>query len=476
MKFSKMLVRGTLASLAVLALLVCVGAISFTTFVFGVLATQAVALLVATPQAKCFVTTLTEEQIREFGEILGSFKGYDGMFKELKELAKMEGGFAAIKQLPDLLKSEQKRNEQLEVQVAQLLKHVINGANEGLRMVNDVPFVSDGCARQLGAMFALKAIQENKIKGSLADNLLTAAASALGVDTKAALATTDIPLPVAYGQQIVELVYLYGTARKVTTVYPLSGNSMKLPRLKTGEPNFAFIAVSGAVPEKVPQSEFITFTPGKAGGIVRIPSEIDEDSIFDLGQFVARYIARQMAYWEDYCLFLGDGTATYNSIQGIGKQATTDSNVLQLATTNTSADKITLANCRTVRTKVSGAVLKTSKYYAHPSMEALFVSYNTSATVVPYVRNSDGTATLDGFPIVWVSVMPVYSTSATVNQYTIMFGDLSWWYFGVRRDLDIQTSRDVYFATDEVGIRALERFDIHAMGQSSTSAIQLSAS
>ena len=135
---------------------------------------------------------------------------------------------------------------------------------------------------------------------------------------------------------------------------------MKLPRLKTGEPQFGFIAMSGTVGEKVPQMEFITFTPGKAGGIIRIPSEIDADSIASIGQFVARYIAREMAVWEDTCLFLGDGTSTYNSIQGVGKQSTTDGNVLQLTAGNSSSDKITLANIRGLRTKVSGAVLKTA--------------------------------------------------------------------------------------------------------------------
>ena len=150
--------------------------------------------------------------------------------------------------------------------------------------------------------------------------------------------------------------------------------------------------------------------------------------------------------------------------------------MLQLTSTNTSADKITLANCRTLRAKITGAVLKTAKYYAHPTMDALFVTLNTSATVVPYVRKPDGTATLDGFEIVWVNAMPVYSTSATVSAYQIYFGDLSWWYFGERMAMNVETSRDVYFATDEIGIRALERIDIHCMGQKSTAALQLAGS
>jgi len=421
----------------------------------------------------CYTTVLTPEQLKEFEGAIKSAEDFMNLHgKTLEGMKALD--IEVLKSFPTKLAEEQKRNDELAGQVKKLQKSLLND-NQGVKFINGIPFVSEPCAKYLGSMFAIKAIQDNKVKGAIADTLLARSAEFLGIEVKAAMAATDVPLPVAYGQQIAELVYHYGTARKACTIYPLSGNSMKLPRLKTGEPQFAFIAVSGSVPEKVPQSEFITFTPGKAGGIVRIPSEIEEDSIFDLGQFVARYIARQMAYWEDYCLFRSDGTSTYNSIASVGTQATTDSTVLQLAATNSSSDKITLANCRNIRTLVTGAVLQTAKYYAHPSMEALFVSFNTSATVTPYVRNGQE-CRLDGFEIVWTPIMPVYSTSATLNTYQIYFGDLSWWYFGVRRDLDVQTSRDVYFATDEVGVRALERFDIHAMGQKCSSALQLSAS
>ncbi len=417
----------------------------------------------------CFTGVLTPEQVKEF----------EGIVKEIG------GGWATVKELPNLVKTQGERLTQYETQVRELTlsqdklrKTVLDqkGSFTGVRWVEGIPFVTEDCAKYIGGMAVIRAANAGKIKGALADDMVERAAGFLGMEAKAAIAATDIPLPTNYAAQVVELVYTYGQARKLLTIYPLTATSVKLPRLKTGEPTFGFIAVSGSVPEKVPQTEWITFTPGKAGGIVRIPSEIDADSIVAVGQFVARYIAREMAKLEDNCVFIGDGTGTYNSINGVGAQATADSTKLQLTATNSSADKITLANMRGVRALVTGAVLKTSKYFAHPSFDTLFVSFNTSATVVPYQRMPDGSATFDGFPIIWVSTMPVYSTSATLNAYSIYFGDLSWWYFGERMGMSIETSRDVYFATDEIGIRALERFDIHLMGQSCTAALQLSAS
>jgi HK97 family phage major capsid protein len=422
------------------------------------------------------IAALTEDQVKEFEKILGEIKGLAEHIPGIKELGAAEGGFAALRKLPELFKSEQTRADELHATVKKLSKQLFENTPTGVRWVNGQPHVTEDCAKYIGAMAVIRSANAGKLKGANAEDMITRAASFLNMESKAAIAATDIPLPVQYTAQIVELVYAYGQARKLCTVYPLSASSVKLPRLKTGEPAFAFFAVSAAITEKVPQTEWVTFTPGKCGGVIRIPSEIEADSIFAIGQFVARYIAREMSKLEDNCLFIGDGTATYNSINGIGVQANADSAKLQLTATNSSSDKITLANMRTLRTLVTGAVLKTSCYYAHPTMDSLFVSFNTSATVVPYQRMPDGSATFDGYKIVWVNTMPVYSTSATLNAYQIYFGDLSWWYFGERMTMAVETSRDVYFATDEIGIRALERIDIHLMGQASTAALQLSAS
>jgi len=53
-------------------------------------------------------------------------------------------------------------------------------------------------------------------------------------------------------------------------------------------------------------AELITFTANKAGGLIRIPTELEEDTFIPIGQFLARYIARQLAKLEDKTMFLGD--------------------------------------------------------------------------------------------------------------------------------------------------------------------------
>ena len=96
---------------------------------------------------------------------------------------------------------------------------------------------------------------------------------------------------------------------------------------------------------------------------------------------------------------------------------------------------------------------------------------------MPYQR-ATGTqpATLDGFPIRWVGVMQSYKTSAAASAYLAYFGDLSYWYLGERGQPRVETSREVYFATDEIGMRAIERIDIQPMASDAMSALQTAAS
>ena len=78
-------------------------------------------------------------------------------------------------------------------------------------------------------------------------------------------------------------------------------------------------------------------------------------------------------------------------------------------------------------------------------------------------RPDGTTATLDGFPIRWIGVSQAYQTIAAPCQPLAFFGDLSFWYLGERGAPRVEVSREVFFATDELAMRALERIDVEAM-------------
>jgi HK97 family phage major capsid protein len=427
----------------------------------------------------CFTGALTPEQSKEFATILDGMKGYDSMFKELAS----EGGWAAIKKLPELLKTEQTRNDELQGRLKKMEKGAsITPGTTGVRWVNGGPFVTDDCALAMAGMYMACSYRQEKWNAKLlgdAEQAMEKAAGYLGV-TRAALTGTDIPLPTIYVPQVVELVYKYGQFRQFATVFPLGAGTVNLPQLKAGEDAFGLIAMSAAVTERRVQAQNVTFTAQKVGGIVRIPTEIEEDTFIPLGQFLARYISRRFAAFEDTIGFLGDNTATYGRY-GVAPYTTSIGGTPQLRQLAAGKTKVTDAvvnDFRAIRALVNAAVLQTGNaaYYMNPTMEALLVTFNTLNQPLIYRPAQGGQpASLDGFPIRWVGVMQAYSAAAAPSTFPAVFGDLSYWYLGERGAPRVETSREVYFATDEIGMRAVERIDVQAMAPDAMSALETAA-
>ncbi|MEI6491584.1 MAG: phage major capsid protein [Verrucomicrobiota bacterium] len=334
--------------------------------------------------------------------------------------------------------------------------------------------VSDETARHLGALAIVSGIRGGQLGGDRWNGI---AKDVLGAEViKAALTSSDIPLPVQYSGEVVELVSAYGAARRFGTVFPLGAGSVKLPQLTT-DTTFGLIAGSGTVTEKSPQVGWVTFTPEKFGGLVRLPTEMDEDSVVAIGQFVARYSARQIARAEDSNFFVGTGAGSgvNGSVKGLAVSTIDNSKVVQQGSGKTKTSDLTLANMRAIRAVVDAPAIALGAYYAHPSMEQAFSGLNTAGDK-PYVANGANGATLDGFPIRWVDVMPVYSTSAQVSKVYLLFGDVSFQYLGVRGGVRFDTSKEAGFTTDEILIRALERFTIGLMATGAVAGLETAAS
>ncbi len=334
--------------------------------------------------------------------------------------------------------------------------------------------VSEDCARYIAAIWIKSAEHQDKLqKNNNREELLKAANDILGMHQRAALTTAEAPLPTSFMAEIVELVTMYGQARKYATTFPLGTGTVKLPKLST-DPAFGFVNMSGTIPGKSPAFAFVTFTANKAGGIIRVPSEIDADSIVALGRFLARYIARQFAKWEDTVAFLGDGTATYNSISGVGKLADTLGKKVQLGATKTAPSDVVIDDLRALRSVVDQGALQNGAYYLSLTFEAYLCSLNSRNQII-YVPNGLNGSTLDGFPIRWVSVMPTYTTTPQASAYVAHFGSLEYYYFGERATPEIAVSKDVYFETEETAIRATERFDWQLMADGAMATLKLAA-
>jgi HK97 family phage major capsid protein len=471
----------TLAMLALVLSLFYVGAISLPHAVGLVVLFQLAVLSLDRPCAVVFVPALSPSQLKELEEAIETLKDLGEFVPALIDLGKSKGGFAGLKHIVEHF-------DALQGDVKKMRRNLAVGGgigNSGVRWVGNVPFVTDECADFLCASFVMGV---NELKGEALQNLIADAGARervlskskgiLGMQAKTALSGTEIPLPTIYAPQIVELVFMYGQARQFATVFPLGAGTVKLPRLKAGEDDFAYLGAGTAgmsqnVPEKRVTAELVTFTANKFGGLIRIPFELEEDTFIPIGQFLARYIARQLAKGEDKTLFLADGTATYASQTGIASYCVANPTYLrQLGAGKTKVTDATIADFRALRGLVNPAVLAnmaangqtSAAYYLHPSLESLLVTFNTIGSPQIYIPQSAGKpATLDGFPIRWIGISAANSGAAQPSTPIAFFGDLSYWYLGERGSVRVEVSREVFFQTDELAMRALERIDVEAL-------------
>src|SRR5207245_8726472 len=155
-------------------------------------------------------------------------------------------------------------------------------------------------------------------------------------------------------------------------------------------------------------------------------------SIVSMGHFLARYGAVEFARAEDTSGFLADGSGTYESVKGIVQIARDNSKTVTLAATKTHPSDATLADFRLLRTKVNKAALngRLSAYYLDSTWETRLPAFRTSAEPNIYQRLPDGTAVLDGYPIVWTDVLEPYGTAASLDKAVAVFGALSFWWMG----------------------------------------------
>jgi HK97 family phage major capsid protein len=482
MKLKKLSAIGLLAVLALATLMFSLHIITGPAACALVGLYQLAMLARSKPRPGVFYTSaLSQDQIDEFSNICTELSAH---------LPTVKGADARLKSL-------EKANDELRGELKKLRK---NGflSPTGVRWLHDVPFVSNECAAAITSIIVMDAASQKRLDSMIPDNakrerILLCAQEHLGFSQRAggALTPGDIPLPTIYVPQVIELVFAYGQARKFATVFPMGNGTVKLPRLQPGEDTFGFLGagtagMSQAIPEKEVSAALVTFTANKFGGLIRIPYELEVDTFIPIGQFLARYIARQFAKMEDNCLFNSDGTATYAGIIGIAKYCSTPvagatPYLTTLGAGQTVPSDATLAAFRAMRANVNPAVLANmaangqtqAAYYMHPTMESLLVTFNTIGSPLIYrPQNGSQPPTLDGFPIRWIGVSQPNGTTAAPGANLAFFGDLTYWYLGERGEPRIEVSKEVFFATDELAMRALERIDVEAMALDAMSTLQ----
>lgn len=304
------------------------------------------------------------------------------------------------------------------------------------------------------------------------DNGIEMKAHTEGINTQG-----GVLVPEEFETTLIDLREQYGVFRQNARVEPMASDLKRVPR-RTGGLTAYFTNETASITESTAGWDSVQLTARKLGVLTRFSSELNEDAVVNLSDWLAGEIAYAFAQKEDDCGFNGDGTSTYGGIVGVRSALTnlsgTIANIagLQVGTGNAYSE-LTLADFHGVVGKLPVYAQGRAKWFVHNTfwsnvMEKLIIA-SGGAVPVDIVNGAPSRKFL-GYPVVISQVMP--ATEAN-SQVCALLGDLTLGaMMGDRRATTLALDNSVYFASDEIALRGTERFDIvaHDVGNASATA------
>lgn len=277
-------------------------------------------------------------------------------------------------------------------------------------------------------------------------------------------------VPTELHDRLIDLMPKYGKFRANATVLPVGSGESLIPQI-TSDLTVVCTGDGGTISKSGATFSMVKALPKTWAAIAAISNELDEDSVGAIGIIVGQSMARSFAKKEDLCGFLGDGTSTYFSHTGIvGKFLSISDTISEIAGLHVQAvagawSALTIADFRKVAGLLPEEFDATAKWY---------MSKRFYYDVVYAIASSEGVASifeilsgkkamdLLGYPVEFSNAMP--KTGAD-NQICAILGDLSAGaYLSQRKGLTLDRSSDVYFASNQLGVRGIQRVDFNVFG------------
>jgi len=273
------------------------------------------------------------------------------------------------------------------------------------------------------------------------------AAQSGGTDNKGGFSVPD-PLSNA----LINLIEDRGTARQKAQRIVMSSDTWSVPKV-TAQATIYYPAEAAAITESDVTFGQVQLSAKKLAALVKMSTEITEDSVLSMLDVVVDSIAYSIALEEDKNLF--NGVAGGVNTSGIAGDASVDdtnvASVAALALTD-------LTECASgIGNPVVGAV---NEWYMSPVVfhsQVRDLLNAAGGNAVADIENGQRPLLL-GYPVNLVSCLPAAPAS---GELVAAFGDLRIGaYFGDRRALNFKTLNELYMENDQIGVVATERIDI----------------
>lgn len=276
-------------------------------------------------------------------------------------------------------------------------------------------------------------------------------------------------VPAEMERSIINLREERGVLRREATVMPMGSDTLMLPRRSAGITSY-FVGDNAAGTASTPTTDQVQLSVKKLMAFTSMSSEISEDAVISIADWVTSEIAYSFADMEDKCGFTADGSSTYGGMTGLKSALAAGS--VYTATGHTDFSALTLSDFHGMTAKLPLYAQQNAKWYISKagfsaSMERLMAA--GGGNTWQSLADGRNVPRFLGYDVVFTQVMNSALTSNTGVAGAVFFGDLKQGVkLGSRRGLAIDTSKDFYFDTDQIAIKGTERFDVvaHEIGTS----------
>jgi len=233
-------------------------------------------------------------------------------------------------------------------------------------------------------------------------------------------------LPTTVRDEIEELADQVGVAREVCQTFSQVIGDITVPGATGVESSADFVAEGGEITSAKRAFQSVNLNPKKVAQIVPWSYEAQVELAPQILEDVQRAISRSFARAEDDALLNGDGTSSFNSIDGIFSSNRSSVGQLTIGSTGSDdpadigPDELVLA-----RNKIDpGARANDQLFYIfHPDLEAVFLTKkdDNNQYLFDYVER-DGVAELKGIPVLYTEVLPGTGSSQNTDFGALVNG------------------------------------------------------
>lgn len=292
-------------------------------------------------------------------------------------------------------------------------------------------------------------------------------------------------IPDEWSAQIIRLTLEYGVFDRFARRWPMGSDTLSVPR-RTGGITSYFAAEASSTTESSPTVDMVSLSAKKLMTDTVWPTELSDDAMISIADFVTQEIALAHAIKHDQCGFIGNGSSTYGGMRGacaklidIDGAGTDSAGAVNAAANHDSYSEYDVNDFLSVVSKaprIPGANYAwhcTFPAYAQ-SMGRILLALNGNS--VPDVAAGMPLSFL-GYPVIINNVMNSdASTTDHSDTVPILFADLGLGAaMGVRREISIKVSDIPLMRSDSILAVSTHRFDInvHECGDASNAGVVL---